>query len=522
MKKIIISAIVITIFAACSKSFLDQSPVDQQTDASFYKTPTQALQALVSVYNQLEIGDYDNIHLVSELASDDCFGGGGTSDLTWKQWDRFQEASNMNLGIWQKYYTGIYRANVLLSKLDGVNWGTDSTLKTQYAAEARFLRAYFYFDLVRMFGNIPVTTSPLNPSEYNTPQVAPAEVYKLIAEDLQFAATNLPATAYSAIPSTDYGRVNKWAAEALIGRVFLYYTGYYNQTDLAGVITKADAITHLDNVINAGGYGLVDSFPRLWQSSLSRFVGEDNKETVWSIKFTYKGLGNWNQHNGNRMQVDIGIRGQILGPYYQGWGAGTVSSKLYEAYSGADTRKASTIVSIADENLTAYALKDQAQYTGYFWKKYTPMKEGNPVDKGGDLQIDNYYDNVVIRFADVLLMAAELNLDGGSLSKAQDYYNRVRDRAFLNTTNRKTLTPDAAGKNLIMEERRLELALEGHRYWDLLRQGMSVAKAAIDNNDGNGQFNVNFRTETLGLFKIPEQEINLSNSAYKQNPGWSN
>jgi starch-binding outer membrane protein, SusD/RagB family len=522
MKKIILSTIVILTFAACSKSFLEQSPVDQQTEASFYKTPEQALQALVSVYNQLGIGDYDNIHLVSELASDNCFGGGGTSDLVWKQWDRFQEANNMNLGIWQKYYTGIYRANVLLSKLEGVNWGADSTLKTQYAAEAHFLRAYFYFDLVRFFGNIPLATSPLSPSEYNTPQAKPEEVYKLIAEDLQFAAAKLPSIAYPAISPNNYGRVNKWAAAALIGRVYLYYTGYYSQPDLAGVITKADAITYLDNVINTGGYGLVDSFPRLWQSSLSRFIGEDNKETIWSIKFTYKGLGNWDQHNGNRMQVDIALRGQILPPYYQGWGAGTVNSKLYDAYDGADTRKSSSIISIQDENLTGYSLSDQAQYTGYFWKKYIPMNDGNVVDKGGNFQIDNYYDDVVIRYADVLLMAAELNLDG-SLSKAQDYYNRVRDRAYNSVNYRKTLTPDANGKNLIMEERRLEFALEGLRYWDLLRQGIAVAKAAIDNNGaGDPQFDVQFRPETQGLFKIPEQEISLSNGAYKQNPGWTN
>jgi len=118
-------------------------------------------------------------------------------------------------------------------------------------------------------------------------------------------------------------------------------------------------------------------------------------------------------------------------------------------------------------------------------------------------------------------MAAELNLDV-DLSKAQNYYNQVRDRAFLNTTSRKTLTGDANGKKLIMEERRLEFALEGQRYWDLLRQGLSVAKAAIDNSGSDSQFDVNFRTETQGLFKIPEQEINLSSGVYKQNTGWSN
>ena len=518
MKKIIFPLLTIAFFAACSKSFLERSPIDEQTEASFYKTPDQALQALVAVYNELEFGDYDNIQLVSELASDDCFGGGGTSDLVWKQWDRFEAATNMNLSIWQKYYTGIYRANVLLSKMDGVDWGADTTLKTHYTAEARYLRAYFYFDLVRMFGNIPLTTKALDPTEYNIPQATPEEVDKQIAEDLRYAADKLPATPYSSISSADYGRVTKWAASSLLGRVFLYYTGYYGQTDIGGVTTKADVIGYLDNVINMGGFGLVDTFSHLWQASLGKFVGEDNKETVWSIKYTYKGLGNWDQQNGNRMQVMIGIRNQVLDPYYKGWGAATVNNKLWDAYDGADTRKSGGIISIEDENLSAFRLGDQSQYTGYYWKKYMPMNYGNAVDKGGDFQIDNYYDYVVIRYADVLLMAAELNLDV-NLAKAQDYYNRVRDRAFLSADYRKTLTADAAGKNLILTERRLELALEGLRYWDLLRQGTDVAKAAIDNQTGN-EFNVSFPIATKGLFKIPEQEISLSNNVYKQNAGW--
>lgn len=521
MKKIFVSIIAIALFAACSKNFLERSPVDEITEVDFYQTPKQALQALVAVYNQLNIGDYDNIHLVSELASDNCFGGGGTSDLTWKQWDRFQEAANMNLGIWQKYYTGIYRANVVLSKLEGVNWGADTTLKSQYTAEARFLRAYFYFDLVRMFGHVPLTIKPLTVSEYNIPQADPAEVYKQIAEDLVYAANTLPSTPYAGISTADYGRVTKWAAEALIGRVYLYYTGYYKQTDLAGVVSKTQAITYLENIINTAGYGLVASFPNLWQSAGTSFVGEDNKETIWSIKFTYKGLGNWDQHNGNRMQVDIAIRNQVLGPYYKGWGAGTVNTKLWNAYESSDSRRTSTAISIDGEGLTAYSLGDQAQYTGYFWKKYTPMTAGNAEEMGGNFQIDNYYDDVVIRYADVLLMAAELNLDV-DLGKAQGYYDQIRDRAYGNTTHRKTLTGDAAGKNLIMEERRLEFALEGQRYWDLLRQGTDVAKAAIDNSSSDAQFNVTFRTETQGLFKIPEQEISLSNGVYKQNTGWSN
>lgn len=516
MKKIIVSAIILTTAISCSK-FLDREPIDKKVEETFYKTPQDALEGLVAAYDMLQYGDYDNIQLVSEIASDDCFGGGGESDIAWKRWDRFENDNNTNLNNWTKYYTGIYRANILLSKLDGVTW-SDSTLKTRYAAEARFLRAYYYFDLVRMFGNVPLVTTPLLPGQYNVPQAKPEEIYQLIAGDLRFAADNLPATPYAGIPKAEYGRVTKWAAAALLGRVFLYYTGYYNQADIPGALNKQDARSYIDNVINAGGFELVDSFPRLWQAALSRFVGEDNKETVFAIKFTYKGLGNWDKHDGNRMQVMIGFRNDAVLPYYKGWGAAPVNPALWEAYEAGDTRRSGSIISVAAENLNYPVLYPQK--TGFMWKKYMPMNDLKAEDNNGDFQIDNFYDYVAIRFADVLLMGAELNLDG-DLGKAQRYYNMVRDRAFLDEHHRRTLTPDANGKKMIMDERRFELALEGHRYWDLLRQGVPAAKQAIDNRNGDDQFNVTFRAATKGLFQIPQQELNLSNGTLKQNEGWN-
>ncbi len=131
-----------------------------------------------------------------------------------------------------------------------------------------------------------------------------------------------------------------------------------------------------------------------------------------------------------------------------------------------------------------------------------------PDANGGDFQIDNFDNYPVIRFSDVLLMGAELNLST-NLAKAQGYYDRIRDRAFFNNSHRNSLTNDANGMKLIMNERWLELALEGHRYWDLLRQGLTVAKQAIDNNT-NDQFKVTFRSETKGLFEIPQTQIGLS------------
>ncbi|HEU4554552.1 MAG TPA: RagB/SusD family nutrient uptake outer membrane protein [Chitinophaga sp.] len=518
MKQFFAAAIILTTALSCSKSFLEREPIDRKVEETFYKTPQDALEALVAAYDELQYGDFDNIQLVSEIASDDCFGGGGESDIVWKRWDRFENDNNTNLGNWTKYYTGIYRANLVLSKMDGVNWGSDTTLKTRYLAEAHFLRAYYYFDLVRMFGNVPLVTTPLSPDQYNVPQANPEDVYKLIASDLQFAAEKLPAIAYSGIPPAEYGRVTKWAAEALLGRVFLYYTGYYGQNDIGGIVTKQQARTYIDDVINASGHNLVDSFPRLWQASLSSFAGEDNIETVFAIKFTYKGLGDWNKHDGNRMQVMIGFRNDAVPPYYKGWGAGPVNPKLWAAYEPGDTRRAGSIISVEAEGLSYAAVYPQK--TGFMWKKYMPMMDSKAEDYSGDFQIDNFYDYVAIRFADVLLMGAELNLDG-DLGKAQQYYDRVRDRAFLDQNHRRTLTPDAAGKKLIMDERRFELALEGHRYWDLLRQGIPTAKQAIDNSSSDPQFSVTFRPETKGLFQIPQQELNLSNGSLQQNPGWN-
>ncbi|MFI5139871.1 MAG: RagB/SusD family nutrient uptake outer membrane protein, partial [Sphingobacteriales bacterium] len=484
----------------------------------FYKTPADAFAALVATYSVLDLDGVGYLTLNSECASDDCFGGGGTSDNGLKQLDRFQDWLDINGPEWSKDYTGIYRANILLQNIDKVNFAADTATKKRYVAEAHFLRAYFYFNLVRMFGNIPLLDKPVAPGNYNQPQANPDDVYKLIANDLKLAAATLPATAYAAIPPTEYGRVTKWAAEALLDRVFLYYTGYYSKTDLVGVFTKQDAITAINDVITNSGYGLVTNFANLWHAAGANYVGENNKEVVFAVQFTSAGLGDFNQNNGNRMQVLIGIREQALGIYYQGWGGAPVNPKLWNDFAAGDTRKSASIISIADEGLTAsYVLGDQYQYTGYFWKKYTPIAAEQT--KGTNFQIDNNNDYMAIRFADVLLMGAELNL-GTNIATAQTDYNLVRDRAFGDALHEKTLTNDAAGIQLIMDERRFELALEGQRYWDLLRQGLTVAKQNIDNVSANPDFAVSFRLETKGLFTIPETQIGLSNGTLKQNAGW--
>ncbi|NLR58548.1 RagB/SusD family nutrient uptake outer membrane protein [Chitinophaga polysaccharea] len=519
MKKILAAIIITGVMSSCGKKFLETLPINTITEEDFYKTPTDAYQGLVAAYSVLNWDGFGNIALTSEIASDNCFGGGGASDNGWIQWDKSLRMTDQNSNAWKKYYTGIYRANKFLQKVDGVNFKGDDATKKRYIAEAHFLRAYFYFDLVRMFGHVPLITTPLEPGNYSVPQASADSVYHLIASDLKQAAADLPATSYSSIPAAENGRATKWAAEALLGRVFLYYTGYYNKPDVAGVVTQADAITAIDDVINNSGYSLVPKYQNLFRASAESkeaYAGQNNQEGIFTIQFTYLGLGDQNQQNGNRVQVMIGIRSQVLGPYYKGWGGATVNEKLYRAFAPGDSRQAASIISINAEGYTnTYVKGDQAQYTGFFCKKYTPLKDGNADDLGGSFQWDNYDNFMAIRFADVLLMGAELNL-GSNVAKAQGYINRVRDRAFGDQTHRITLSSKAQ----IMEERRLELSLEGLRYWDLLRQGMSVAKNAIDNTATDPAFNISFRSETNGLFSIPETQINLSNGSLIQNTGW--
>jgi len=511
------------VLGACSGDFLDTEPSTTKVEENFYKTPTDAYQGLIAIYDVLQREAYGGPLLISEQASDDCFGGYGVADAQADiEWDRFLYVTNkdMNADVWKNSYLGIYRANILLENLNKVNWGTDTALKTRYEAEARFLRAHFHFQAAKMFGDIVPLDHTITSSEFQLPRQAAEVTYALIANDLKFAADNLNNDNYSQSGNANYGRITKWAAEAYLARTFLFYTDYYKKADLAGVVTKAQATTYINDVVSNSGHGLVADFANLWlAASFENFAGEDNTEMVWAVRFNGSGKGDWNLNEGNRFQVNIAPRGGSIGKYATGWGGATVNPKLYNAYETGDTRRDATIINFAGEGLNFNAeAREQRQYTGYSWKKYCPITNaaGTAIVElnGGNFQIDNYQDYAIIRYADVLLMAAELNL-GTNTALAQADLDKVRDRAFKSTTHRKTVS-----KTVIMEERRLELALEGQRYFDLIRQGVDVAKAAIDNSATDSQFNVTFRTETLGWLPLPQSQIVISNGTIKQNPGW--
>jgi hypothetical protein len=544
MKKYFVASLLTLITATSCSDFLEKTPYDRKVVENFYTTPTDAFQGLVSTYNVLQWDGWGNILLVSEVASDNCFAGTGTSDDgNTQRIERYQSGTNLHANPWTKYYSGIFRANVVISNLDNVDWGTQPELRTQYEAEARFLRAYYYFDLIRYFGYVPLVTKPLTPSEAYVTQADASEVYALIAEDLLFASENLPAVKFQEVTTDNFGRATRWAAKSLLTRVFLFYTGYYGQSDLAGVVTKGQVQTHIEDVIENSGHALVtgtNGFRKLWRAAsfLSNdFIGEDNIETVFAIKYTYKGaswdavnaagsssgyLDSRNGTNGNKWQKFIAVRSQ-QSPYAGGWGFCTVNPTLFNSYNSDDRRRNASIIDIEDE-IPAFDETDQRQYTGYAMKKFMPTVDANgkPTveNLGGDTQLSGFDDLPVIRFADVLLMASELFLDT-DIGKAQSYFDQVRARAFEEDfgDNEVTLVAGQGGLNAIMEERRLEFAFEGIRYWDILRQGLTKAKEIIDNPTGD-DFNIDFKVATGGFFEIPQTQISLSNGALQQNQGY--
>jgi starch-binding outer membrane protein, SusD/RagB family len=527
MRKIKLLIVIACMFVcgSCGENFLDSEPYTTITDVNYYKTPDDAYKAVVGVYDGLQVmySAWNSMVVASEIYSDNAFGGFGNADGFGSQlmdeFDPSRSPSDNSIMIdnWKNYYRAIYRSNVVLSKLEGVEWG-DVDLSEQYAAEVRFVRALAYFDLVRFFGKVVLITEP---TAENPPQSEPEAVYALIADDLKFAIENLPSVSYAEQPAAEHGRVTKWAAEALMGRVFLYYTGYYGATDLNG-ITQAQVLAYLEDVISNSGHTLLSDFASLWPAaSLDDYAGERNAENIFNVKFTF--TSNYDGDlDGNHWLVMMGLRGSNYPPYGMGWGGASVNPKLWNAYSDTDSRKTASIISIADEGID-FNTADQREYTGYFNKKYTPMSDdaGESLAEklgGVNFQIGQYQDYILLRYADVLLMAAEL----GS-PNAQSYFDQVRQRAYGGAFSSIPVTQDN-----IMNERRLEFAFEGIRYWDLLRQGVSVAAATIAEtttvlNGGAEVTKIISETkilETKGLQQIPNSEITLSNGTLKQNLGW--
>lgn len=529
----ILSGAVVLGFSSCT-DFLDTDSKTSLFDQNYYKTVEDAEMALVGCYDGWQLTSSGlPFYLASEIMSDNCFGATGNGDgRGYQAVDRFDilespADANMFLDTWKSYYAAIFRCNTLLLKLDQIAWKeNDLNIRKRIEGETRTLRALFYFDMVRMWESVPLLLEPTNE---NVPQSDPVDTYNAIIEDLVFATNNIAANAYpKANAAQNDGRITCYAAKALLARVYLFHTGYYG-SEPAG-ITKSEALKGLEDIISSNEYDLVGEFKNLWPAASSApidgeekfettYAGRGNIETVLAQKFNDTSDYNGNS-DGNGWMKMMGLRNTDWSPYGRGWGACTINPLLIEAYEPDDKRKAASFIDIKGEGIENFDLEDQREYTGYTSKKYTPMAYYNGVSATGglkDFQISQSQDYIIIRYSDVLLMAAEL----GS-SNAQTYFDKVRTRAGLSSK--------PATKENILNERRFEFALEGIRYYDLLRQGIDVAAATIAAESGIAVLSggVNDKVvikadnikKTRGLCQIPETQITLSEGVLKQNPGW--
>ena len=524
---------------ACG-DLLDLEPPMTQVTENFYRDQKDAFQALTSAYNILNWSAPSTASgsPQSEILGDACYAGGANANdiPTTGRINTFEMRVNDPApeALWNKYFTGIYRSNQLLVKIDGIKFAEEN-LRARYKAEALFLRANYYFDLVRLFGNVPLILTPITPADYAQVQMAPEIIYKQIADDLLAAIQakdsegnySLPASSLQ-LAAADKGRVTRAAAQSLLARVWLYYTGYYQQNELPGVSAR-DIVGQIEDVIENSGHSLMpNAYDREATlagktSPLFDVANKNNVEGVFEIQYTdLSKWGSWSNRQGclgNQAVVLWGMR-DVSGLYASGWSFAPVSKRLFDRFDSSDPRRLATFINaeaaVGDNDGEGLNYTKGYQNTGYFNRMFTALTANN-ARYGGTREL-NYRNNYpMIRFADVLLMGAELELLYGDKAKALDYYKRVRERAMgAGSVN---ISQNQLTLDMIDNERIFELSLEGHRYWDILRRGQEYADRTLTNGESN-EFSVTYNKARAGLMPIPQYDISQSKGSLKQNPGY--
>ncbi len=502
------------LFTGCMDSFLSHEPPVERVQDNFFQTQQDAEQALFAVYETLTFShgrSNDGFHpfdVISNMLSDDAnAGGSGSGDqpgLIEFNAHNISVTNGKVLGLWSDRFTGIYRANLLIGNIDNIEFQNDAT-RDYFEGEARFLRALHYFDLVRLFGNVPLFERPLVATDIRVQQADPGDVYAFIVDELIEIIPMLREN----IPASQVGRASTWAAKSLLGRVYLYYQDYARPVFGLGDLSVSQSVVlgHLEDVINNSGHAMLDDFSAQWGTA-----GNNNNEAIFSIQHITNTFGDWGFLNGsigNWASTMTGLRGVGFNPQYSsGWSFQPVTTDLANAFDrDNDSRYFYSILDPVAENVNHNA-GEMFQWQGYAFKKFYPRFPDAPSVN----TVFNWpYNRPLFRMSDVKLMAAEL----GS-ANAQQYFDDVRRRAYGDN-----FTSVPVSKDAIMEERRLEFAGEGHRYWDLLRMGLDVAAEKINAQSQGGDISINFRTERLGLLPIPQTEINLSDNTLVQNPGYN-
>jgi hypothetical protein len=559
---IVASVMCVMLLGSCDE-FLDTENLTMKDTSNFPINETDAIQmvnGIYSVMNRNLADPEEDPFFIFDIASDDRLGGGSQSNIGAQGVDRLMNAYvDWMKPLWQQRYAGINRANNALETIDNVTEWSSNTKKDQLLCEIYFLRAWYFFNLAQVFNGVPLV---LTTEALNLPRATPDEVYAQIGSDLKNAIEHGPSQRY---PEFGEGRVSKWAAEGMMARVWLFYTGFYNKTELplpadeGGSISKAQVVAWLEDCIQNSGYGLVSDQRNLWPYT-NPYTGKDyqydidnglnwetdeNKENMFAVKMSNKpGWSADSQLRHNRIVEFYGLRktNETAFPFsVQGYSNGPVCEKLWTDWANdpdyaGDYRRTGSICDRAVEipNYPGDKAKE-VENTNLLAKKYIGCEAYDPETGQRMLSYGFFYGSennrqtgltqslVWLRFADVLLMHAELT-DGKTIYNGKSGLNAVRQRAGL---------PDISYSLAnLKKERRYELCFEAIRWNDLRRWGDVQEK--VKNQVGNHILNQGIEGEYAftndymqrynetggGFFKIPEDQVTLSEGVLEQNPGW--
>jgi hypothetical protein len=469
---------------SCKKSFLDEPRQAATPAVQFWKTQDDATKAVNAMYANLR--EWKNIAFapiaVESVPSDDAEKGSSVNDASFfNNFDNYTASSTDGqiADFWAGQYQTINFTNQVLDNVPNISM--DANLKNRYLAEAKFIRAYAYFRLVRAFGDVPLRLNvPKDATEYNKPRTPKAEVWAAVEQDLTDAAATLPQS-YGA---ADAGRITKGAALALHAKVAMYQQKW------------ADVLNYTNQVMGLG-YSLFPNYEQLFRTN-----NENNSESVFEIQSDLV-TGNGDASNSQYSQVQ-GVRGSNGG----GWGFNVPTQDLANAYEAGDPRRDATIIFRGETTPEGDAIPATGDNPMYNQKSYVPFS----------MWVSGFNEGVqqnirVIRYADVLLMNAEAANETGNSAQSIASLELVRARARAGNAAilpKVTTTDKAALQAAIWKERRVEFAMEFDRYFDVIRQGRGTA---VFGPKG-------WKAGKNEVWPVPQAEIDLSAGVLTQNPGY--
>lgn len=574
MKKLNIFLSTLAIAGTLTSCDLESVSMTEQNDSNFPLDGKDASSVLAAIYqnnNNINANPQKSFLYLAMLASDDQYGGGGNNDLGMQSFDVIGNVGiDQTRDFYSARYEGISRANSFINMVDNLKMNEED--KNQSKGEALFLRAFYYYELASMYGKVPLTTQP--PS-YSIPSTH-AEIWGQILLDLYTATQIMPDKRH-----TD-GHVDKYCAEAMLGRAWLFYTGFFcngetiadltssNYSPLESVkladgstLTKAQVIEAIDDCVNNSGYSLESDFRELWpytnrctlQDIPEGFLGitaadkktlkwaeDDNasgNESMFAIKFNK--LASWSTTigYGNGFALHFGVRDAdnsngTAFPFGQGWGAGPVATNLVEDWQKIEPSDKRLTYSVFPTTNFTKRSTDFTQETDYFATKITSViakkADGSYADQFEAVMYgtDGYINDNLMQTGSmhdlILLRFADVLLMQSELKDDATGLNLVRKRAGL---------PEVAySLEALQNERRWEFAFEGIRWNDIRRWHIAadaldkqqnkkiyIGQTERENSPQLGGYKARYNA-TAGFFKIPETEINLNNGELQQNEGW--